>query len=130
MKRVKWLALLLCLAVLSAAFVACRGKEPFDNGTPITPDGVGDLKTEIGNGEQTQGTGGTDQPSPDPVTPGDETTGTEAPEITTVYWLPNGSVYHDDSTCYHIKGKTNVQSGTVTAANEAGKARLCSACAD
>ena len=46
----------------------------------------------------------------------------------TVYWLKSGTVYHMDGTCYHIKGKANVQSGSEEDAAAAGKTKACSHC--
>ncbi|MBR3862893.1 MAG: hypothetical protein IKM42_04485, partial [Clostridia bacterium] len=56
-------------------------------------------------------------------------TGDDAVPSGTVFWLSGGSVYHTNSDCHHIKGKPNVQSGTVAEATGAGKARVCSTCA-
>ena len=47
----------------------------------------------------------------------------------TVFWTPGGKVYHTDRSCYHLAKSTNVCSGSVTDALEAGKTGLCSSCA-
>jgi len=118
--------LLLCVVGLMLGGVACAAREPFDAGEPLTPNDLSDLKNGI-VAEDTKGDGTTEEEGDTDTE--DEIPSTPATEAT-VYWLPKGSVYHTDSTCYHIKEKPNVQSGTVATAEEAGKKRLCSACAD
>ena len=58
-----------------------------------------------------------------------ETTEPETTEADdgTVYWIENGSVWHNDVNCQHIKGK-DIISGSVEDAMEAGKERLCKSC--
>ena len=65
----------------------------------------------------------------EPDTSEPETTEPETTEADdgTVYWIENGSVWHNDVNCQHIKGK-EVISGTVKDAIEAGKERLCRSC--
>ena len=46
----------------------------------------------------------------------------------TVYWTKSGSVWHTDDQCYHIKKSSNVESGSVEDAMEAGKKKVCSSC--
>ena len=46
------------------------------------------------------------------------------------YWLVKGSVYHVSLDCSYIKGKENLQSGTVQEANANGKTKACSLCGD
>ena len=129
MRRVKQILLLLLAVVLMLGATACATQEPFDAGEPLTPKELQDLKNGIaaedakgdGTTEEEGDTKAEDETPPAPSAPSAETT---------VYWLPKGSVYHTDSTCYHIKEKPIVQSGTVAMAEEAGKTRLCSACAD
>lgn len=53
---------------------------------------------------------------------------TESSEIGIVYWTKNGTVWHTRKECGHIKN-SEVISGTVSEAEEAGKTRLCSSCA-
>ena len=50
------------------------------------------------------------------------------PHDGTCFWLVNGSVYHILQDCTYIVGKENVQSGTLEAAQAAGKTRVCSVC--
>lgn len=57
-----------------------------------------------------------------------DTAGTEPPE-STVYWTAGGKVYHTDRGCYHLAKSTNVLSGSIADAEQAGKTGLCSACA-
>ena len=123
MKILRSMLLMLLTLSLLLALAACKEEEPFESGTPMTPGEVGDLKTDLENKQEEQGGGDEEPENPE------EPEGT-APQVTTVYWLPKGSVYHSDENCYHIRGKANVESGTVAAATEAGKDRLCSACAD
>ena len=149
MQVTKRILLLLCAFMLVCTVAACAAKEPFDAGELLTPNALAGLKNEIAAGNTTPSDTTNTTPSDTTnTTPSDTTNATPSdttktedevgentqapsePEAQTVYWLPNGSVYHSDSTCYHIKEKPNVQSGTVAAATEAGKNRLCSACAD
>lgn len=122
MKRVRSILVLLVLALLLCTLAACTqgGGEPFDAGTPLTPSDVNDLKDKLLKGEEKEPESGEQTPDSTP----------QVPEGETVYWLSGGSVYHKDSTCYHIKEKPNVQSGTAAQAVQAGKDRLCSACGD
>ena len=46
----------------------------------------------------------------------------------TVYWTKSGSVWHTSADCYHLRKSTEILSGTVTEAQEAGKLKLCSNC--
>ena len=127
MRIVKPVLVLFLMLALIFTLAACKGDEAFDSGTPLTPGDVNNLKNDLEQkGEQEQG-GGDEEPET-PKAP--ESTQPQEPVFTTVYWLPKGSVYHSDENCYHIRGKDNVESGTVEAAAEAGKERLCSACAD
>ncbi len=52
----------------------------------------------------------------------------DAEQTNTVYWTKSGSVWHTRSDCYHIKKSSNVFSGTLDEAIEAGKEKLCSSC--
>ncbi len=52
----------------------------------------------------------------------------ESSEIGVVYWTKSGTVWHTRKECGHIKN-SEVISGTVDEAEEAGKIRLCSSCA-
>ena len=122
MRYFKSILLPLVALALLLSLAACHAQEPFEAGEPLTPDQINHLKTELEKVQQEQEGG---QGSP-------EKGEGEAPlpDFITVYWLAKGSVYHCDENCYHIREKTNVESGSVAAANEAGKERLCSACAD
>ena len=72
---------------------------------------------------------GTEPDTSEPETTEPETTEPETTEADdgTVYWIENGSVWHNDVNCQHIKGK-EVISGSVEDAIEAGKQRLCRSC--
>ena len=129
MRRLKSILLLILTLSLLLTLAACKEEEPFDTGTPLTPGEVGDLKNDLENEQEEQG-GGDEEPQVPEGPQGPEEPEGTTPQPTTVYWLPKGSVYHSDENCYHIRGKANVESGTVAAATEAGKERLCSACAD
>ena len=96
--------LLLLAAVLLFMFVACAQKS-FDAGEPLTAEELEALKKELAEEEEA-----------------------EEPFDGTVYWLKSGSVYHKRKTCYHIKGKENLQSGTEEDAVAAGKKSACKSC--
>ena len=117
MSRVKHGIAIGCLLFLLCVLAACAAREPFAAGKPLTAGEVSDLRTELL--EQKGDVGGKAD---------NEIVNDDAAQNATVYWLPNGSVYHTDGSCYHIKEKPNVQSGTVAAATGAGKTRPCSAC--
>ena len=59
-----------------------------------------------------------------------EEASTEAPEIieNPYYWTPNGTTWHADRDCYHIKDSENVITGTMERAIEEGKTHGCSSC--
>ena len=46
-----------------------------------------------------------------------------------VYWTSGGRVYHTHIDCGHLANSTNLDEGSVTAAIEHGKTRLCKTCA-
>ena len=128
------------LLVISTA--ACAAEEPFDAGTPLSASDVAALRESLlGEKDNTPQAPGEDPAPEQPASPEQPTTPENpseqeqpsAPEEptpqATVFWLSGGSVYHTDSDCRYIKGKQNVQSGTVSAATGAGKTRACSSCA-
>lgn len=47
---------------------------------------------------------------------------------TTVYWTASGTVYHLYDDCYHLNNTKELLTGTATAAEEAGKTRVCKSC--
>ena len=96
--------LLLLAALLLCAFVSCNQKS-FDAGEPLTAEELEELRNELAEEEEV-----------------------EEPFDGTVYWLPGGSVYHKKKSCYHIKDKENVQSGTEEDALAAGKKSVCKSC--
>ena len=52
-------------------------------------------------------------------------------QITTdVFWTPGGGVYHTHEDCGHLANSYNLSTGSVTAAVEAGKTRICKTCAN
>lgn len=54
---------------------------------------------------------------------------TPKPDIdATVYWVPNGSVYHSTSTCASLHASTTIRSGTIADAQKAGKENPCKVC--
>ena len=46
-----------------------------------------------------------------------------------VFWTAGGTVYHTHDDCGHLANSGNLFTGSVTAAVEAGKVRLCKSCA-
>ena len=46
----------------------------------------------------------------------------------TVYWSPNGSVWHIDKTCRYLKNSNTICEGTVDEAKNEGKEHMCSTC--
>lgn len=54
---------------------------------------------------------------------------TPKPDIdATVYWVPNGSVYHSTSSCPSLHASSTIRSGTVADAQSAGKRNPCKLC--
>ena len=45
-----------------------------------------------------------------------------------VYWTKSGSVWHTTSECRYLSKSTNILSGSIDEAKEAGKAKACSGC--
>ena len=121
MKRIKSFVIIISLILLATLLTACAAKEPFDAGAPMSADDVAALREELlGKQENEKKEENTDQSPED---------NTDTLQGATVYWLESGSVYHTNVSCYHIKEKPNVRSGTVADAGAAGKTRLCSSCA-
>lgn len=96
--------LLLLVVLLLSSFVSCNRKS-FDAGEPLTAQELEALKSQLAEEEEI-----------------------EEPFDGTVYWLSSGSVYHKKKSCYHIKDKENVQSGTEEDALAAGKKSACKSC--
>ncbi|MBR2464006.1 MAG: hypothetical protein IKM42_03935 [Clostridia bacterium] len=122
MRAIRICFFMLTVLLLAVSTASCAAVEPFDAGEPLSASDVAALRQSL-LGEQNSTPEGTHTPE-QPSNPVDTVTQSIA-----VFWLPSGSVYHTNSDCHHIKGKTNVQSGTVSAATEAGKTRACSSCA-
>jgi hypothetical protein len=122
MRAVRFSVLMLTLLLLVISTASCAGGEPFDAGETLSASDVAALRDSL-LGEQ----GGTPAGTPTPEQPSGS--GDNAVQSGAVFWLSSGSVYHTNSDCHHIKGKPNVQSGTVSEASDAGKARACSSCA-
>ena len=49
-------------------------------------------------------------------------------QSSTVYWVPNGEVYHTHIGCRSLARSTTILSGTLEQARQAGKTRLCRNC--
>ncbi|MBR2312269.1 MAG: hypothetical protein IKA46_03160 [Clostridia bacterium] len=118
MRAVRFSVFMVALLLLVMSTASCAGGEPFDAGETLSASDVAALRDSL-LGEQSS--------TPTPEQP--SSTGDDAVPSGTVFWLSGGSVYHTNSDCHHIKGKPNVQSGTVAEATGAGKARVCSTCA-
>ena len=142
MRAVRFSVLMLTLLLLVISTASCAGGEPFDAGETLSASDVAALRESLlGEKDNTPQAPGEDPAPEQPATPEQPTTPENpseqeqpsAPEEptpqATVFWLSGGSVYHTDSECRYIKGKQNVQSGTVSEASDAGKARACSSCA-
>ena len=156
MKRILafWLSLCLlfvfCACGSDGAFDAGQGALRGDNvsGTPdSTPDGEQKPDGEQApdgernpDGEQTpdgeqnpdeEQTPDGEQNPDEEQTPnegqGDSTQG-EGTQTPTVYYTPKGEVYHLKRDCSYIKNSKEVLSGTLEAAQTAGKLRACSRC--
>ncbi len=98
--------LLLLAALLLCSFASCNQKS-FNAGEPLTAEELEALKNQLAEEEEEE---------------------EEEPFDGTVYWLSSGSVYHKKKSCYHIKDKENVQSGTEEDALAAGKKSACKSC--
>ncbi len=121
--RVRRLIVLLLAAWLMLALAACTAAEPFDAGTPLTPNEVAALQEQLENQQEVKAD---TQGEADRSESTDEN---NIPQNGIVFWLDSGQVYHSSESCYHIAEKPSVRSGTVSEAEAAGKARVCSACA-
>ncbi len=49
-------------------------------------------------------------------------------QTVTVYWVPNGEVWHTKINCSTLSRSKNILSGTLEAAMQAGKERVCKRC--
>ena len=108
MRRFILLPLLLALILLPS----CSPSDRFGGGRPITPEDLESISAEV--------FGSTDEPT-------DESETKEIHPNTTVYWLADGSVYHTNPDCSHLKGKRNVKQTTLRTAETNGL-RLCKDC--
>lgn len=52
----------------------------------------------------------------------------QLPETDTVYWVKNGEVWHVSAKCSTLSRSKEILSGTVEAAKESGKERVCKRC--
>ncbi|MBE6611306.1 MAG: hypothetical protein E7632_02335 [Ruminococcaceae bacterium] len=50
------------------------------------------------------------------------------PQTVTVYWVPNGEVWHLKSDCSTLSRSKTILSGTIEGAMDAGKDRVCKRC--
>ena len=46
----------------------------------------------------------------------------------TVYWVPNGKVWHTTESCSTLARSSTILSGTIDEAQDAGKTRVCEKC--
>jgi hypothetical protein len=56
--------------------------------------------------------------------------GAKRPQGDTVWWTPNGEVYHTHRDCVSLKRSSEILSGTIEEALSHGKSRLCNICAN
>ena len=149
--------ILICVcAILSLGLLAGCGAsllpDGFEGGETVTPARLDEIRAGVLSTAPETGTAGEAQTVPSrgviPAEPTDtavtepmteaktaddtdtsgEAAGTDMPEGT-VFWTAGGKVYHTDRGCYHLAKSTNVLSGSVADAEQAGKTGLCSACA-
>jgi len=64
----------------------------------------------------------TSAPMPSPA---EQQETTAVPQTETVYWVPNGKVWHTTPNCSTLSRSNNILSGTI---EESGKARACKKC--
>ena len=97
---------------------ACAPSGNFSAGRPLTKDDLASLSAELfTQPEEPTTEDATKEPSPNR-------------EPVTVYWTEEGSVYHSDKNCYHLKSAKSVRSGTLLTARMNGKEKACSHCGE
>lgn len=100
--------------LISVSFVACSlpsdGKD-FFAGAPVSPEELRRYSEEL-----SADSGTSELP-------------TELPKRLTVFWVKGGSVYHRYYDCPYIASAKDPEVGSVGAAEKAGVARFCRACA-
>lgn len=126
------------LLLMSIIFVSCNfdeSKNNFYGGEMLDEDLLESIRDALSSNEQTT----SEKINGDTTEYATEITTVQAAEDVTietnedgeviVYWLENGSVWHADPNCQHIKGKEYL-SGTIDQAIENGMNRLCKSCED
>ncbi len=105
MRRFIILSLLLTLILLPS----CAPANRFSGGRPVTPSELESISADL--------FGVIDEPAQ-----------TQAPDLNKiVYWLPDGSVYHQSPDCSHLSGKRNIKESTLRTAESNGL-RPCKDC--
>jgi hypothetical protein len=110
----RFLLLAAMLGVCACSLLSCRNKTHFSAGEALSETQVRALRDSLWeqatNGEASA-----------PIN-------TQGEKIY-YYVAGNGTVYHSDPLCSHLKKSQNVQKGSLQQATEAGKERLCATCA-
>ena len=63
-----------------------------------------------------------------PPTSGEDGDNTHNDDVVTVFWLSGGRVWHKSASCSYISSSSNVKSGSIEDAQNAGIANPCSRC--
>ena len=114
----------LLLLLITAALFACSPTDRFSAGKPISREELDAIAADLLETEADTA----DEILSEQETVIEQTTESEPAESTdseVVYWTKNGSVYHTNPDCYHIRNASDVRKGSVA---EAGKSKLCSTC--
>lgn len=109
-----------------------RPKETEADGEDASGNGVSNDTTDEISSDNEDAT-----PSNPEDLPDEEPTNEESTEEGTInrehdgvyYWTESGAKYHKWADCGHLKNSTNILSGTLEEAIDAGKEGLCSSCA-
>ena len=125
--RRKFLLLAAALGLCTCVLMACRGKPAFDAGEELSAEELEALRVSLQEKEE-----GSDGASDSQNTPADQNPPSDGgfeENKSVFYYTESGEVYHSDRDCSHLKKSDNVKSGTIDQAEQAGKTRLCSDCA-
>lgn len=127
-KYICFIAVICLLAALLSSCALFDTGDRFVGGEPLDDDMMIDIWMEIFSSEPEYPDEflETDKPQSEEEESDHET----EPFDGTVYWVKGGKVWHTHDDCGSLKDSSDVLSGSIEDALEAGKERICSRCED
>ena len=124
-RRIVLIAAVLCICI--CALIGCEDKLDLDGDGKLSAEELEEIRDSL---QQNPGASDPDQDERLPQENQTPPTDNENEENKTVfYYTDSGEVYHSNRECGHLKNSKNVNEGTLSQIQAAGKTRLCSACA-